>query len=123
MLLDQEHVPYDLQMLENMVRAAEAADRATLVRLDGLDPAKIARVLDTGANGVLLPRCSSKQEAEELVKACRIPPTIGDRGACPASRSARYRMMPMDEYVDRANDTVVAIMIETKKALRTLTKS
>lgn len=115
-LLDVEHVPYDLMMMENMVRAAEAADRPTLVRLAGPEPTMIARVLDTGADGVLLPRCSSREEAEQLVRMCRIPP-LGDRGACPASRSARYRMSPMDEYVDRANDTVVAVMIETREGL------
>ncbi len=114
--LDLEHTPYDLELLENMVRAAEAARIPTLVRMYGPDPYMIARVLDTGADGILLAQCSSKQEAEDLVRMCRLRP-MGIRGACPASREAKYRIMPMEEYKRQANQKVVAIMIENKEGL------
>ena len=98
-----------------MVRVVENHRIATLVRMYGLEPYMIARVLDTGADGIKLSP-SSRQEAEDLVKMCKLRP-IGVRGACPASRQAKYRLIPDEEYTRLTNQAVVVVGIETKEGL------
>ena len=115
-LFDTEHASYDIRVIENLQRTAEAAGLATLVRISNLDPYLIARVLDTGVDGVHFARISTREQAEQLVKLCRIPP-VGERGACPGSRSAKYRVMPMNEYHQKTNDAVISIMIESKEGI------
>ncbi len=119
LVLDTEHCTYDLEVLENMARAADSRGVPTLVRVYGPDPHLITKVLDTGVDGVMLARCSTKQQAEDLVKFCRLPP-LGDRGPEPATRAAMYGTMTMKDYERRVNDAVVAIMIETKEGLENI---
>ncbi|MFC2024900.1 HpcH/HpaI aldolase/citrate lyase family protein [Chloroflexota bacterium] len=116
LLFDTEHVSYDLGAMENLQRTAEAAQLPTLVRVPHPDPYLIARILDMGVDGILCAQVSSKQQAEDLVRFCRIPP-VGERGACPGSRSAKYRLMSSDEYHRRTNDAVISIMIESKEGV------
>jgi len=58
-IVDLEHGPTGLETLENMLRAAQAAGAASLVRLPSPAQADILRVLDAGADGILVPHVES----------------------------------------------------------------
>jgi 4-hydroxy-2-oxoheptanedioate aldolase len=115
-MFDQEHASYDIGCIERLVRASEAAGIPSLVRMPNPDPYQIARVLDTGADGLLFARMQSAAQAAEIVSLCRLAP-IGERGACPGSRAARYFLRERSEYARRANETAIVVVIETKEAL------
>jgi len=114
--LDTEHCSYDLSVLENMVSAADTRGIATLVRLYAPDPYMIAKVLDIGVDGLKFSKVETKEDAENIVKFCRLPPE-GERSPEPATRSAGYGTFARDEYTRLANDTVVVVGIDTKKGL------
>lgn len=107
--IDTEHTAIDLQSLQNLLIAL--GDTPSIVRVPGSDPVHIKRVLDMGADGVIVPHITSAADARLAVAACKYPP-LGIRGTGPR-RPSRYGL---DEkaYLAVANDsTIVVIMIET----------
>jgi 2-keto-3-deoxy-L-rhamnonate aldolase RhmA len=107
--IDTEHTAVDLQSLQNLLIAL--GDTPTIVRVPGNDPVHIKRVLDMGADGVIVPHIASAEDARLAVAACKYPP-LGIRGAGPR-RPSRYGLEEK-EYLAVANaSTIVVIMIET----------
>jgi 4-hydroxy-2-oxoheptanedioate aldolase len=116
LIFDTEHASYDVAMIERLVRAADAVGIASVVRISHPDPYLIARVLDTGVDGLMFARINSRQEAEDIVANSRLAP-LGRRGSCPGMRAGQYFLMPRDEYTRRSNDVAIVVMIETKEGL------
>ena len=86
-----------------------------MVRVPGHGPEAIAAALDSGAQGVLIPRISTAAQAQAAVKASRYPPK-GERGVGPG-RAAGYGYR-IPEYLTEANArTVVAVQVETAEGL------
>jgi 4-hydroxy-2-oxoheptanedioate aldolase len=73
--LDCQHGPYDEADAARILRTLAGAPYAVAVRVSQNDSAAIGRVLDAGADAVIVPLVDSAQEAAEAVAACRYPPT------------------------------------------------
>lgn len=113
--LDAEHGALGIADIENLVRAADATATPALVRVPELGPA-IGRVLDAGAQGVVVPRVETAEQAAEAVRRVRYPP-VGARGAGPG-RATRYGGA-IAEYLARANDEVLLVVqVETATGVR-----
>ncbi|MEX1231602.1 MAG: aldolase/citrate lyase family protein [Planctomycetaceae bacterium] len=85
------------------------------VRVPSHDPTFIARVLDLGASGVVVPFVNTPDEAARIVSACRYPP-IGKRGVAPR-RVGRYGTQ-FEAYLASANnDVFVMVQIESAAAV------
>lgn len=114
-VIELEHSGLGLETLQNHLRAAAARDIATMVRVPSHDPTLILRVLDCGAEGVLVPHVASHEQGRELVEAVRYPP-LGHRGMGGAARSTLYGAHGLGgvrELTQRLNaETVLAIMVE-----------
>ena len=114
--IDLEHNPTNLETLLAHLIAARAAGAAALVRVPSQDVGWIKRVLDTGAEGIIMPQSQSAQEVREFVSACRYPP-MGTRGFGPR-RPTNYGRLGGDAYLENANKNLfVAAQIETVSAL------
>lgn len=121
-ILDTEHGPLCTESVENLVRAAELAAISSVVRVRRNDPSLISRVLDVGAEGVLVPQVTSAQEALSAVKAAKFAPN-GERGVCCYVRAASYSHENKFDYFTRANrDNFVIILIEGKRGLENLSE-
>ncbi|MEI9420340.1 HpcH/HpaI aldolase/citrate lyase family protein [Mesorhizobium sp. Cs1299R1N1] len=113
--IDWEHAQISREMIESMVRAADVHRVPAMVRVPGHAPEAIQAALDSGAQGVLVPRVSTPAQAAMAVKASRYPPR-GERGVGPG-RAAGYGYR-IPEYLAGANErTVVAIQVETVEGL------
>jgi 2-keto-3-deoxy-L-rhamnonate aldolase RhmA len=77
--LDAEHSTFDLARVRETILAARASGIAPIVRVPEMQYHLVARVLDAGAEGILLPRVETRDEVEELVKTARYRPQ-GERG-------------------------------------------
>ena len=77
--LDMEHSGLTLASVKGAVRHYEAAGVALIVRPPSKAYDHIARVLDTGAEGVCLPCVGSAEEARAIVASAKYPPA-GERG-------------------------------------------
>ncbi|MCC5970269.1 MAG: 2,4-dihydroxyhept-2-ene-1,7-dioic acid aldolase [Pararhodobacter sp.] len=116
--IDTEHGPIAPNVVEDMLRAAALWRVPALVRVPGPDPVAIGQALDFGAEGVLVPRIASVEEAARAVAAARFPPE-GRRGFGPGRATGYGSNMP--GYLEAARSgTVVALQIETIEALDAL---
>jgi len=108
--IDAEHTPLSVEGLETLLRAADLAPKAAIVRVPEVG-SYIARVLDLGAAGIIVPRIETAAQAAEVVERARYAPE-GKRGAG-TGRGQSYGA-GLVEYVANANaELLVAIQIET----------
>src|SRR3546814_3917523 len=89
LLLDTEHSPADVLTVLPQLQAAAAYDVSAVVRPASNDPVLIKRLLDCGAQSLLVPYVQSAEEAKAAVAAMRYPPA-GIRGVAGLTRASRF---------------------------------
>jgi 4-hydroxy-2-oxoheptanedioate aldolase len=113
--LDLEHTPWMLSGdFEKQIMAARIAGISVLVRMADNDEVAIRKVLEWGAEGVVIPHCRSAGDAEESVRAAKFSPA-GRRGGESNVRAARFGSPGFDwnRYIESQNkDTLVIPMDE-----------
>lgn len=100
--VDLEHGPWGIADAANGFRAIESRGAVPLARVWSHQPEVIARVLDAGALGVVIPHVSNRTQAEALVQAVRYPP-FGERSA------GTGRNQSFTDYAAQANDQILLI--------------
>ncbi len=118
--LDWEHGQIARDQIENLVRACDVHQVATIVRVPGHAPEEIAAALDSGALGILAPRVSTAAQAAAVVKASRYPPQ-GERGVGPG-RATGYGYRISDYLAEANASIVVAVQVETADGLANVDK-
>ena len=92
-------------------------DITPLVRVPSHDGQWMSRVLDGGAQGVILPDVNTSAEAEAIVSACRFPP-MGRRSVMGLGPALGYRAVPLSELNPKLNaETAVIVMLETAEGI------
>lgn len=89
-----------------------------LVRVPSLDEAWIKRVLDAGADGIIVPQVSTSEQAELAVRLAHYPPR-GTRGLGTA-RATRYGMGLAGQLERAKEQVVVVVQAETAEAVRNI---
>lgn len=115
LLLDTEHSPNEVPDLLAQLQAVATGSASAIVRPAWNDIVMIKRVLDIGAQTVLLPYVQNAEEARKAVAATRYPPK-GIRGVTGTGRAARYGRVA--DYLKRADEEIcVLVQAETRQAL------
>ncbi len=111
-LIDQEHGPGDLQDLVAMMQAVAISGTTPMVRVASSDPIHLKRVVDAGAQALLVPMVETADEARSIVDACLYPP-YGKRGnANTVVRASRYGLV--ENYLENAHQQMLIIpQVET----------
>lgn len=109
--LDLQHGDLEPADVTPLVRVASLAGLPTLARLASHDAVQLARALDTGVDGVIVPSVSSAAEAEALVAAARVPP-VGRRSTG-ASRAALEPIGRPSETGASREEPLLLVMVET----------
>ena len=116
-VIDQEHAPIDIRTAYQLINTATAEGLLALVRVDELRPAAIQRILDAGADGVLIPHIDTPEQAELAVRSVRFPPR-GIRGAGGTSRAGRWGTRPTEDYLRSGNlDALCIPQLESRQAM------
>ncbi|PRD48752.1 HpcH/HpaI aldolase family protein [Sphingobacterium haloxyli] len=89
LLYDLEHGSSPESTLPDQLRAGANMNTRAIVRVPALQPATIARVLDWGADGIMLPHVSSAEQAAQCVSAMYYAPK-GNRGYSTTVRAYGY---------------------------------
>jgi 4-hydroxy-2-oxoheptanedioate aldolase len=113
--LDAQHSYLDDADIAGTLRRLEHVPIATAVRLSSADPAPIGRVLDAGADAIIVAMIESADQAAAAVAATRYPPA-GVRSFGPLRASLGYDIALLESRVS------VFAMIETAAALTDVTE-
>ena len=114
--IDLQHGLIDYTDAVALLQAMQGSAATLTCRVPWNEPGIIGKVLDAGAQGVIIPMVNSVAEAEAAVNACRYAPQ-GSRSFGPTRAS---RVLGRD-YASEANDNIACIpMIETVEALSNL---
>lgn len=115
--LDHEHSGLTLPQLEWAVLAARNYGLDHFVRMPAVDYASVMRPLEAGVGGVMFSMIRDAEHAERAVRWAKFHPR-GERGLNGSNRDGRFSLMPIDEYVAKANaETFVGIQLETANAI------
>ncbi|MXQ09261.1 4-hydroxy-2-oxo-heptane-1,7-dioate aldolase [Alphaproteobacteria bacterium GH1-50] len=115
LLIDAEHTGMDPKAVLAHLHAASAYPVQTMVRPSSLDAAEIKKLLDFGAQSILVPYVRNAKEAAMAAEAVDYAPG-GIRGVAGITRATRYGAV--DNYTRRAREEIcLVVQIETKSAL------
>ena len=115
LLLDTEHSPNELPMVHSQLQAISQGSAHPIVRPAWNDTVVIKRLLDIGAQTLLIPFVQDADEARRAVAATRYPP-LGVRGYSAAARASDYGRVK--DYAKRCEEELcVLVQVETPLAL------
>ena len=115
-LLDTEHSPTEISSLVAQLQAMKGSTASAIVRPAWNDKILIKRILDIGAQSLLIPFIQNAAEAEAAVAATRYP-LDGIRGVAGSTRASDYGRNK--DYLHNANEEIaVIVQIETGEALQ-----
>lgn len=109
--LDLEHVPNNMQDVENAVRAAKIYDVDTLTRVSKGCYSDLVRPLEGDSTGIMVPHLMSLEEAKQIVYYTKFHP-IGRRPLDGGNADGAYCLVDANDYLRQANEerfTVVQI--------------
>ncbi len=117
-VVDMEHSPIDTLDVAHLLQAIAGTTMVPVVRVPWNDTVTIKRVLDAGAQTLLVPFVQNADEAARAVAASRYPPQ-GIRGMAGMSRATRFGTTP--NYFATANQGIsVILQLETPQACEQL---
>lgn len=115
LVIDMEHAPNELPPVMAQLQAMAGGTASPVVRVAWNDAVLFKRVLDVGAQSVLVPFVQNAEEARRAVAATRYPPH-GIRGVAVSTRAGRYGRV--SGYLARAHEELcVLVQVETREAL------
>jgi 2-keto-3-deoxy-L-rhamnonate aldolase RhmA len=115
--IDTEHGHLDLKEVLEHLRATSRSATASLVRVQEIEQGVIKRVLDLGADGVIVPQIRSADEVERAVYFAKYPPR-GFRGI--GGERATYWGKGLSRARTANEHTLVIPLIETIDAGRNI---
>jgi len=120
--IDMQHSAYTVESVLELAIGARAAGIDNFVRVPSLDPPLIARLLDSGVQGIMVPQLRTPDEVLRVVKSVKYPPE-GERSVVSRRMHTDFQKLSALEVAQRSNEqTFVVIQIETKTALDQLEK-
>ncbi len=116
--IDIEHSTISLEQSLRIIAASHAGGAFCLPRIASHNPEMIKRLLDSGADGLIVPMVSTSEEVEKLVSWMKYPP-IGRR-SFGIARAQNYGV-DFDSYVQSWNSSsTLIIQIESIEGVKNI---
>ena len=84
-IIDNEHSPIEAETSAEMIRACELSGVTPFCRIREISRPAVLKLLDVGAQGLIVPNVNSLEDVKQLVSFCKYKP-IGNRGFCPSRK-------------------------------------
>ncbi len=118
--IDIEHSTISQEQSQRIIAACQANNTLCLPRVASHNMEMIKRLLDSGADGVIVPMVSTVEEAERIVSWCKYPP-LGKR-SFGIARAQGYGF-DFQDYIGNWNETSsVIIQIESVQGVENIEK-
>jgi len=112
-IFDMEHTGWSIETIRSLCTACHGTDMLPLVRVPATEYHFIARVLDVGSSGIMMPMVETREQAELLVQSAKYPPH-GRRGSAFCIAHDDYSGGTALETMEQANrDQILIAQIET----------
>ena len=119
-IVDTEHSPVGIESAAAQIAAAQGAGLTALARANEISRTAVLRLLDVGAQGVVVPCVESVDEVRELIRYAKFAP-LGNRGFCPTRDGGwghASHAASIGGYMDTCNrDTLLLPQCETAGCL------
>jgi len=116
-IFDMEHTGWSVETIRGLIATSRSADLAPFVRVPATQYHFIARPLDVGAMGLMIPMVESHQQAQAIVQYAKYPP-MGRRGAAFGVAHDDYENGDVLTKIQSANDEGLLIaQIETAQGV------
>ena len=123
-MVDMEHGSYSIETFSNIAKVARSIGLGIFVRVPELAKGYVSRVLDAGADGVMVPMVSTKEDAEALANWAKYSP-LGKRGLGSSGGHTSFAGMndTAKNFMQKQNELTLSIaQIETKDAIKNIEK-
>lgn len=118
--IDIEHSTISLEQSQNIIATCQGNGVICLPRIASHNPEMIKRILDSGADGLIVPMVSTPEEVEKLIAWSKYPPA--GRRNFGIARAQGYGF-DFDEYVDVWNESsTLIIQIESMEGVENVEK-
>ena len=120
-LIDLEHGVGSEPNLIYQLQALEGTGTTPIIRSESYDIARVKRILDMGAAGIMFPQIQDSNEAAQAISHMYYPPK-GKRGLAKMIRATKYSV-EFDNYLKSVEENLVGVIqIETLESLNHLDK-
>jgi 2-dehydro-3-deoxyglucarate aldolase/4-hydroxy-2-oxoheptanedioate aldolase len=121
-VFDMEHTGWSVETVRALMATSRAAELAPLVRVPVTQYHFLARVLDVGAMGLMVPMVESEEQARLIVQFAKYPP-VGRRGAAFGVAHDDYQDGDVAAKMESANEEQLLIaQIETAQGVENVDK-
>jgi len=119
-VVDMEHSGFTSADIADMMAWFRATTVAPFVRVPQVQYHLIARTLDAGALGIMVPDVKNAAEVQDIVDAAKYAP-LGKRGVGIGAANTNYKSVNPDEFLRYANEnTTIICQIESQEGLDNL---
>ena len=120
-IIDTEHGPYDTMQMSDLIKAADLAGMAPIVRIADVTHKEIQRAADNGAQGLIVPCLRNVDDFKKVVELAKFAP-VGNRGFIKGRGSGfgneSWAAGPLTAYMENSNERLLVIpQCETAEAL------
>jgi 2-keto-3-deoxy-L-rhamnonate aldolase RhmA len=117
LFIDMEHNTMGIDTAVQIAVAGLDAGVTPIVRTPGKQHFHASRVMDGGAQGVVVPHVDTPEEAAQVASNCRYPP-VGHRSLAGGPPQLEYESVPAGEATKLLNEnTLVTVMLESPQAI------
>lgn len=116
-LVDCEHGTLNDVCIEELLRACRRIDLPAIVRVAGIHQTLVARPMDMGADGIMVPRVETLAQLDEVVRYWRFPPR-GKKGFGGYAQLRPDESIADLEYVNSRR--ILSIQIESREGAKNL---
>src|SRR3954471_15258467 len=99
LFIDMEHGAYNIETAAQIAMAALPTGVTPIVRVPGKEHHHASRLLDAGAQGIVVPHVETVEEAQRAVAYCKYPP-VGHRSVMGILPQFAYRSLPVGESTE-----------------------
>lgn len=116
--IDMEHAPNELPDVQAQLQALRGSGTSPVVRPPWNDMVWVKRVLDFGAQTLLIPYVQTAAETAQAVSNMRYPPA-GRRGVAGGTRATQWGRI-RDYYVRAEEELCLLVQVESRQGLENL---
>lgn len=112
-LIDMEHSGFDVDKVYDLIAWSKAAKFAPIVRVPSIEYQFMARIMDSGALGIMAPNVQTAEEAKLIVDSVKYAP-FGKRGVGLNTAHTDFTMPKLPDFFEESNrNSVVVCLIES----------